>query len=124
MSTDPFTFGILLKSGYWPGNISSINYLFDEEVFLLWDKFRKYMPGSSERAFLRSINAISEENGRVCAIIHSLLILLLSSIENCLFSRSFFCYFYFQLCNLERCHRPIIIQLRVQRMELLDARER
>ena len=39
--------------------------MFSEDVFVLWDKFRKYMPGSSERAFLKSLNSISEENCRV-----------------------------------------------------------
>ena len=63
--TDPFTVGVLLTSGYWPGNVTTSSYMFTEDVFELWDKFRKYMPGSSERAFLKSLNSISEENGRV-----------------------------------------------------------
>lgn len=62
---DPFTIGVLLKSGYWPGSVLSINYLIKEEVFILWDTFRKRMPGSSERAFLMSLNDISNDNGRV-----------------------------------------------------------
>lgn len=61
---DPFTIGVLLKSGYWPGSVLSINYLIKEEVFILWDTFRKRMPGSSERAFLMSLNDISNDNGR------------------------------------------------------------
>ena len=63
--TDPFSTEVLLASGYWPGNLGTLSYLFDEAVFIMWDKFRKYMPGSSERAFLKSLNSISEDNGRV-----------------------------------------------------------
>uniref|UniRef100_A0A7M5U8G7 CxC3 like cysteine cluster domain-containing protein n=1 Tax=Clytia hemisphaerica TaxID=252671 RepID=A0A7M5U8G7_9CNID len=66
--TDPFTIGVLLTSGFWPGNPKSLNYLFKEEVFQLWDNFRKFMPGSSERAFLKSLNAISDDNCRKATI--------------------------------------------------------
>ncbi|XP_066924546.1 uncharacterized protein, partial [Clytia hemisphaerica] len=63
-TTDPFTVAVILCSGFWPGNPKSLNYLFKEEVFQLWDNFRKFMPGSSERAFLKTLNAISEEHSR------------------------------------------------------------
>ena len=62
---NPFTVDVLLCSGYWPGNVSTINYMISEDVFVFWDKFQKYMSGSSEKSFLKSLNAISEENGRV-----------------------------------------------------------
>ncbi|XP_066932550.1 uncharacterized protein [Clytia hemisphaerica] len=65
---DPFTLGVLLKSGYWPGSPNSVNYFISEKVFRLWDKFRKYMPGSSETSFLKTLNAISEDNGRKATI--------------------------------------------------------
>ena len=63
--TDPFTVSVALQSGYWPGNARNVNYLFKEEVLKLWDMFRKFMPGSSERSFLKTLNAISDENFRV-----------------------------------------------------------
>ena len=63
--TDPFTVSVAIKSGYWPGNARHVNYLFKEDVLRLWDMFRKFMPGSSERSFLKSLNAISDENFRV-----------------------------------------------------------
>uniref|UniRef100_A0A7M5UXB5 CxC3 like cysteine cluster domain-containing protein n=1 Tax=Clytia hemisphaerica TaxID=252671 RepID=A0A7M5UXB5_9CNID len=66
--TDPFTTSVLLSSGFWPGNPKSLNYLFKEEVFQLWDKFRKFMPGSSERAFLKSLNSISDDFCRKATI--------------------------------------------------------
>ncbi|XP_066931731.1 uncharacterized protein, partial [Clytia hemisphaerica] len=67
-TTDPFTVAVILCSGFWPGNPKSLNYLFKEEVFQLWDNFRKFMPGSSERAFLKTLNAISEEHSRKATI--------------------------------------------------------
>lgn len=74
--TDPFTHGVLLRSGFWPGNPKSLNYLFKEEVFQLWDNFRKFMPGSSERAFLKSLNAISDDHSRVRSDFLGILLLI------------------------------------------------
>ena len=63
--TDPFTLPVILTSGFWPGSPKSLNYLFAEEVFHFWDTFRKFLPGSSERAFLRTLNALSADKYRV-----------------------------------------------------------
>jgi len=68
---DPFTLEVILDSGYWPGSPVRINYLIKEDVFVLWDTFRKRMPGSSERAFLLSLCDISKENGRKGVINHN-----------------------------------------------------
>ena len=68
---DPFTLETLLTSGYWPGSPVSINYLIKEEVFMLWDAFRKRMPGSSERAFLTSLCDVGYEYGRVRTFTYS-----------------------------------------------------
>ena len=67
--TDPFTFKFLLGSGYWPGGVKVINYVINEEVFILWDAFKSRMPGSSERAFIMALTDISNNNGRVCLLI-------------------------------------------------------
>ena len=64
-NTDPFTVPVALSSGFWPGNAKSMNYLFQENVLRLWDMFRKFMPGSSEQSFLRSLNSVSAEHCRV-----------------------------------------------------------
>ena len=62
---DPFELEYVLKSEYWPGSPVAINYLIKEEVFVMWDAFRKRMPGSSQNAFLMALCDISKDNGRV-----------------------------------------------------------
>ena len=62
---DPFNIGTLISTGYWPSSFKSSSYLFDENVFLTWDVFRKRMPGTSEKSFLDSLNDLTVHYGRV-----------------------------------------------------------
>ena len=62
---DPFNIEMLLKSGFWPGGVVNINYLVQEDVFIIWDVFRKRMPGSSQKSFLMSLNDVAYERGWV-----------------------------------------------------------
>lgn len=64
-TVDPFSFKSLSKAKLWPGSPESGAYFFDQEVFSLWNSFSKRMPGSSENAFIMSLNDISVEKGRV-----------------------------------------------------------
>ena len=59
------TMGNLLQSGLWPGSPVNVQYLFEQEVFLMWDLFRKRMPGTSENAFVKTLEDMSVERGRV-----------------------------------------------------------
>eukprot|EP00794_Sanderia_malayensis_P004099 gene4099-4655_t len=68
-TVDPFSFKSLFKVKLWPGSPESGAYFFDQEVFSLWNSFSKRMPGSSENAFIMSLNDISVEKGR-CKEIH------------------------------------------------------
>eukprot|EP00794_Sanderia_malayensis_P000837 gene837-134_t len=61
---DPFNLKTLIKFRLWPGSPEACTYLFDQDVFRLWNSFSKRMPGSSESAFLSSLNDISAERGR------------------------------------------------------------
>ncbi len=58
----------MINSRYWPGSIESISYLFDEDLFALWDSYRLHMPGSSENCFIESLVDISLQNNRVSPI--------------------------------------------------------
>ena len=55
----------IINEGYWPGCPCQVNYLFDQEVFKVWDIFRTRMPGSSESAFIKALEDISLAGGRV-----------------------------------------------------------
>lgn len=63
--SDPFNHFNLLSSGYCFASPVNVLYLFTNDVFQLWDVFRKNMPGSSETAFLKSLDQVSHEFGRV-----------------------------------------------------------
>ena len=67
---DPFTLEILLSTRLWPCSLGKLSYFIEEDVFLLWDAFRKRMPGTSEKSFLDSLNDLSVLNGRVCTFIY------------------------------------------------------
>ena len=57
----------LIESGFWPGNVARrANYLFSFELFDLFDKLHKFMPGSSIYGFIQTIEEISRQRGRVC----------------------------------------------------------
>ena len=62
---NPFYLERILNSGFWPQSPDSFNYIFKKDVFVLWDQFRKQMPGSSELAFLETLNSFTRSNGRV-----------------------------------------------------------
>lgn len=62
---DPFEAVNVVRHGFWPSNCSNVSYLFSNDLFYLWDSFRKNMPGSSMRAFIRSLEDISSLHGRV-----------------------------------------------------------
>ena len=60
----------LIESGFWPGNVArKSNYLFSFELFNLFDKLHKFMPGSSVNGFVQAIKEISQQRGRVCLYI-------------------------------------------------------
>ena len=60
---DPLNLEIILKSVNWPESPVSVNYLFSKKLFVLWDLIRKHMPGSSETAFLMTLQDVSLKNG-------------------------------------------------------------
>ena len=62
---DPFNVDTLIKSDYWPGNITNCAYLFHQNVFRMWDSFSKRMPGSSEQGFISSLSDLSVQKKRV-----------------------------------------------------------
>ena len=62
---DPFNLSNIINSGYWFASPENYAYLFSTEVFEIWDSFRKNMPGSSETAFLKSVDQFSEKYGKV-----------------------------------------------------------
>ena len=65
----PMSMKNILRNGFWPGSPCNINYLFDQEVFRVWEAFRMRMPGSSESAFIKALEDISLLRGRVIFII-------------------------------------------------------
>ena len=55
----------ILKAGYWPGSSNQLNYLFDSNLFRMWDRIQKRLPGSSENSFIKVLADISSSNGSV-----------------------------------------------------------
>ena len=62
---DPFSLKNLLANGFWPSSPKNFTCLVKDEVFWLWDAFRKQMPGSSELSFLEALNSQTSFHGRV-----------------------------------------------------------
>ncbi|XP_046856056.1 uncharacterized protein LOC124449149 [Xenia sp. Carnegie-2017] len=60
----PISVDSIIESGWWPGTPENFHYIFSQDVFNLWDAFRKRMPGSSQSAFVRSLEDISSSRGR------------------------------------------------------------
>ncbi|XP_046863236.1 uncharacterized protein LOC124456981 [Xenia sp. Carnegie-2017] len=60
----PISVDSIIESGWWPGSPENFHYIFSQDVFNLWDAFRKRMPGSSQSAFVRSLEDISSSRGR------------------------------------------------------------
>ena len=66
MTIDPFKdISGIITSRYWPGTVDTVTYLFDEDLFQCWNNYHLWMPGSSEHAFIQSLQDISAVNGRV-----------------------------------------------------------
>ncbi|XP_046861810.1 uncharacterized protein LOC124455128 [Xenia sp. Carnegie-2017] len=68
----PISVDSIIESGWWPGSPENFHYIFSQDVFNLWDAFRKRMPGSSQSAFVRSLEDISSSRGREIVINHLL----------------------------------------------------
>ena len=56
---------VVTQSGFWPGSIIDIKYVFDQDLFLYWDLLQKQIPGVSECSFLKSPELFSKRKGRV-----------------------------------------------------------
>ena len=53
----------------WRGDCSNqSSYLFDQDLFLFYDLLRKNVPGMSELGFVRTLEELSEDKGRVSNI--------------------------------------------------------
>ena len=63
---------VVTQSGFWPGSIKDMSYVFDQDLFLQWDIMQKQMLGVSERSSLKSLELFSKQKRCVCGwIIHS-----------------------------------------------------
>lgn len=60
---------VIVQSGFWPGSIKDMTYVFDKELFLFWDILQKQLPGVSEGAFLKSLELFSKRKGCVSIFI-------------------------------------------------------
>ena len=74
----PMSVNNIIRNGFWPGSPCQVNYLFDQEVFRVWDMFRMQMPGSSESAFIKALEDISALKSRVSIAYSSIIIVQLS----------------------------------------------
>jgi hypothetical protein len=61
----PDSINSIIQSGFWPGSPMNVNTFYDQKLFFLWDAFRKQMPGSSQTAFIRSLEDLSHSKNRV-----------------------------------------------------------
>ena len=64
-SWSPASISSVIQSGFWPGNPVNMSTFYDQKLFSLWDAFRKQMPGSSQTAFLSSLEDLSQAKNRV-----------------------------------------------------------
>ena len=55
----------MVQAGYWPGSPTDTSYVFDQQLFYLWDSLQRRMPGTSESSFIRALEDVSVMNGRV-----------------------------------------------------------
>ena len=51
---------MVTQSGFWPGSIRDMTYVFDQDLLLYWDLLQKQVPGVSERSFLKSLERFSK----------------------------------------------------------------
>ena len=57
--------------GFWPGSVERHSqYLFDEDLFLLFDFLQKFNPGMSSSGFLHALEEFSVVKNRVSKIYH------------------------------------------------------
>ena len=58
--------GNIEGSNMWKGDCSGqSSYLFDQDLFILYDLLRKNIPGMSELGFIRALEEFSEQKERV-----------------------------------------------------------
>jgi len=55
-----------IKANFWPGSSDRPCYVFDQQLFLFYDLLQKNNPGISEYGFIKTIEQVSEQKGRVC----------------------------------------------------------
>ena len=55
----------VVQAGYWPGSPTDTSYVFDQQLFKLWDSFQKRMPGTSDSSFIRALEDVSVMKRRV-----------------------------------------------------------
>lgn len=55
----------VVQAGYWPGSPTDTSYVFDQQLFKLWDSIKKRMPGTSESSFILALEDVSVMKGRV-----------------------------------------------------------
>ena len=55
----------MVHAGYWPGSPTDTSYVFDQQLFYLWDSLQKRMPGTSETSFVKALEDVSVLKGRV-----------------------------------------------------------
>ncbi|XP_044163520.1 uncharacterized protein LOC114951222 isoform X3 [Acropora millepora] len=66
--TPSWTIRDVVQTGYWPGSPSETSYVFDQQLFRLWDSLQKRMPGTSESSFIRALEDVSAMSGRSATI--------------------------------------------------------
>ncbi|XP_067055175.1 uncharacterized protein [Acropora muricata] len=69
--TPSWTIRDVVQTGYWPGSPSETSYVFDQQLFRLWDSLQKRMPGTSESSFIRALEDVSAMSGRSATINHT-----------------------------------------------------
>ena len=55
----------VVQAGYWPGSPTDTSYVFDQQLFKLWDSIKKRMPGTLESLFIQALEDVSVMKGRV-----------------------------------------------------------
>ena len=66
-----------VNSGFWPGRISSVNFLVAEEALLMWHHIQHKIPSASANKFTETLESFTEASGRVSYIYMFLQICLL-----------------------------------------------
>lgn len=56
----------IIRENFWPGTPSHhCSYMFDQDMFILYDLLQKNMPGTSEVGFVKALEQFSALKGRV-----------------------------------------------------------